>query len=297
MAKNDGGLRQISVQDGGVTVTLGRVQATVPADQIDTVIRALEAAKIILGLEGPAAEGVEAPRVRAVAAAAPKPEPAAPRAGRGKKKAAKTPQRRSRKRVGDALAEWFRDNPGWHSTEELLSVVSSERMTDASPKRALMIALGKQRDSVFASDGAGHWKLAEDPSPAPAAEPKVRKKPGRKPGSTKKASAKKKAAPAKAKRATGRKRGRPPKSAASDKEGSAFPQEMTPAPEEPATRVLRVKRGQARKDALLTPKELEARRQAATAVDTMHFKWDSSSRAERERIRRNLFGDGLPKLN
>ena len=60
---------------------------------------------------------------------------------------------------------------------------------------------------------------------------------------------------------------------------------------------MRVKRGQARKDALLTPQELETRRQAATAVDTVHFRWDSSSRTERERMRRNLFGDGKRTAN
>jgi hypothetical protein len=193
MAKNDAGLRQISVQDGGVTVTIGRMQATVPADQIDTVIRALEAAKMILGLEGPTQEEATAP----VAAAPPKAEPARARASRGRKKAAAqpAPKQRSRKRVGDALADWFRDNPGWHSTEELLDVVSAERMTDASPKRALMIALGKQRDSVFTTDGQGSWKLVEDPTPSPAPTPKTRKKPGRKPGSGKAAKAAK-AAPA-----------------------------------------------------------------------------------------------------
>jgi len=316
MAKNDGILRQISMQDGGVTVTLGRVHTTVPADQIDSVIRALEAAKLMLGLEtipansgaapAPAAHAstpvsvrpakhvppimprVEVPRAAAPAAAA----PAAPaRRGRRKKEevgAAPTKQR-SRKRVGDALADWFRDNPGWHSTEELLDVVSDERMTDASPKRALMIALGKQRDSIFASDGQGNWKLSEDPAPAPVPQPKIRKKPGRKPGSGKAA-----AAPARGKRPTGRPRGRPPKSASADKEGSAVPQEVEPTH---SGKVLRVKRGQDRKEALLSPQELEARKQAATAVDTLHFRWDSSSRAERERMRRNLFGDGTPKTN
>jgi hypothetical protein len=291
MAKNEGSLRQISVQDGGVTVTLGRTQTTVPADQIDTIIRALEAAKMILGLEG-ATEVEVAPAPRARAASAKVVVEAAPRGrgGRRKKEEAATSPRRSRKRVGDALAEWFRENPGWHSTQELLDVVSAERMTDASPKRALMIALGKQRDSIFASDGQGNWKLAGDPAPAPAPEPRVRKKPGRKPGSGKaKAKAKAKAAPARGKRPTGRPRGRPPKSASADKEGSAVPEEVTPPP---SAKVLRVKRGQARKEAMLTPQELEARRQAATAVDTLHFRWSSASRAEREHVRRKLFGDG-----
>lgn len=288
MAKADGSLRQISVQDGGVTVTLGTVQTTVPADQIDTIIRALEAAKMILGLD--AAEGAHAaehPSVRLQAASA-KTEPA--RRGRRKKEEAAAPKR-SRKRVGDALIDWFRDNPGWHSTDHLLDVVASERMTDASPKRALMIALGKQRDSVFASDGQGNWKLSEDPAPAPAPQPKVRKKPGRKPGSGK---SKAKTAGAGRSKRTGRPRGRPPKSAPADKEGSSVPAEVTHTP--PA-KVLRVKRGQDRKEALLTQQELEARKQAATAVDTMHFRWDSSTRSERERARRFLFGDGQPKPN
>lgn len=308
MARNDGNLRQISVQSGGVTVTLGKTSTTVPADQIDAVIRALEAAKLILGLDaGPDAAPAEAPAAPAAApkrrgrpprvkveAAAPAPAPAAaekPRARRGRPpKAEAASGRRSRKRVGDALVDWLRENPGWHSTERLLAVVTEERMTDASPKRALMIALGKQKDGTFASDGHGHWKLAGDPTPAPAPEPKVRKKPGRKPGSGK---GKVAATAARAKRQpTGRRRGRPPKSASADKEGSAVPQEeinTTPG------RLVRVKRGEDRKTALLTEQELEARRQAATAVDTMHFKWDAASRLERERMRRNLFGDAQPK--
>lgn len=299
MARNDGDLRQISVQGGGVTITLGRTQATVPADRIDAIIKALEAAKLMLGLE--AAE--DQPEVEAESVAVAEVTPARGRGGRRRAVEAAPVKQRSRKRVGDALAEWLRHNPGWHSTETLLEVVSEERMTDASPKRALMIALGKQRDSIFTSDGMGHWKLAEDPSPAPAAEPRVRKKPGRKPGSGKKAAAKPvKAAKAsgRGKRQTGGRRGRPPKSASADKEGSAGPEGLTDealsAPITPA-KVVRVKRGQARKEALLTPQELEARRQAATAVDTLMFRWDSSSRAERERVRRNLFGDDPTKLN
>jgi len=218
MAKNDGTLRQISVQDGGVTVTLGHVQTTVPADQIDMIIRALEAAKMILGLETaaapPAPRAEPAPVARAATEAAPRGRPRRKRGDSGIPK-------RSRKHVGDALADWMRFNPGWHSTTELLDVVSAERMTDASPKRALMIALGKQRDSVFSSDGQDSWKLAEDPAPAPAPQPKIRKKPGRKPGSGK--AAKPRAPARRAKAASGRPRGRPPKSASADKEGSPLP--------------------------------------------------------------------------
>lgn len=320
MAKNEGALRQISVQDGSVTVTLGPVQATVPGPQLDSFIRALEAARLMLQVEvaeggavasAPAAVAPKAevarrgyttyePKAEAVVeAAAPK------RRGGRPKGSGKTPVRKSRKRVGDALVDWLRSNPGWHSTEELLSVVSSHKMTDASPKRALMIALGKQKDTVFVTDGQENWKLADDPSAeAAAAAPKERKKPGRKPGAQKaqakapaktaaKAKAKVTEKPARAKRQAGKSRGRPPKSAAADKEGSSLPQaEITPG------RLVRVKKGQDRKEALLTPQELELRKQAATAVDTMHFRWDVASRAERERMRRNLFGDGAPgKIN
>lgn len=300
MAKNDGGLRQISVQGGSVTVTLGGIEATVPGGQLESFIKALEAARLMLAVqvgEAPA----RAVSTRAYTTYEPRPEvaaePAPPkrRGGRPKGSTNNNAARRSRKRVGDALADWLRDNPGWHSTEDLLAVVSNNRMTDASPKRALMIALGKQRDSVFISDGAGNWKLAGDPSPAKASAPKERKKPGRKPGSTTKAKGKARAkAKAKTTRSTRAKRetkgGRGKKA---DSEGSPVdvPQEIQPG------RLVRVKRGQDRREALLTPAELEARKQAATAVDSLQFRWDVASRAERERMRRNLFGDAVGKMN
>jgi hypothetical protein len=227
MSKNDDNLRQISVQNDGVTVTLGRVQTTVPAHQIDALIRSLEAARLMLGAgltatpATPAAPAVAAPRRRGrppksatVSAAPAAPAEAKRKVGRPKGSGA---GRRSRKRVGDALVDWLRDNPGWHTEDQLLAAVSNNRMTDASPNRALKIALGKQKDSVFTTDEKGHWKLKTDSTPAPVVAPKEKKKPGRKPGSGK---AKVEAAPAKAKKGTGRPRGRPPKSATADKEGS-----------------------------------------------------------------------------
>jgi hypothetical protein len=225
MAKQDDNLRQISVQADGVTVTLGRVQTTVPANQIDALIRSLEAARLMLGAT--AGPGPAPAAVVAVAAAPkrrgrpPKSATAAAPVEQPKRKVGRPrgsgPGRRSRKRVGDALVEWLEQNPGWHSEAQLLAVVSSNKMTDASPKRALKIALGKQKDSVFATDEKGHWKLKTDSTPAPVTPPKEKKKPGRKPGSGK---AKVEAAPVKAKKGTGRPRGRPPKSATADKEGS-----------------------------------------------------------------------------
>lgn len=329
MAKTDANLRQISVTGGSLTVTLGSAHATIPGGQLDSFIRALEAARLMLSVDmgesGPASAPVEVarppraevsnkgyttyePRVDAA------PAPVKRRVGRPKGSGTNAAQaRRSRKRVGDALADWLKENPGWHSEAALLGVVSDNRMTDASPKRALKIALGKQKDTVFVTDGAGNWKLAGDPSPTQPAAPKERKKPGRKPGSGTKAKAKAKAkgrpkmtATVKATRgpkatkakAKGRGRGgRAPKGSASDSEGSSAP-ETTAAPAA-VGRLVRVKKGQDRREALLTPAELEARKQAATSVDAVHFRWDLASRAERERMRRNLFGDAvaLGKVN
>lgn len=317
MAKTDANLRQISVNGGSVTVTLGAAHATIPGGQLDSFIRALEAARLMLSVDmgdlGPAPAPVEVarppraevsnkgyttyePRVDAAQA------PVKRRVGRPKGSGT-SQARRSRKRVGDALADWLKENPGWHSEAALLGVVSDNRMTDASPKRALKIALGKQKDTVFVTDGAGNWKLAGDPSPSQPAAPKERKKPGRKPGSTTKAKAKGKArgklvvkatrAPKATKaKAKGRGRGgRAPKGSASDSEGSSAPE--TTATPAAVGRLVRVKKGQDRREALLTPAELEARKQAANSVDAVHFRWDLASRAERERMRRNLFGDAL----
>ena len=69
-------------------------------------------------------------------------------------------KRKSRKRVGDALIVWLDKNPGWHSEEALLEAVVVHKMTDADPKRALKIALGKQKEEVFVTDGLGRWCLA-----------------------------------------------------------------------------------------------------------------------------------------
>lgn len=326
MAKTDANLRQISVNSGAVTVTLGAAHATIPGGQLDSFIKALEAARLMLSVDMgmPVAEVVRPPRTEVItnkgyttyeprveAAPAPMKRKVGRPKGSGTKNSGASPARRSRKRVGDALAEWLQENPGWHSEAELLSVVSNNRMTDASPKRALKIALGKQKDSVFVTDGSGNWKLKGDPSPAQPAVPKERKKPGRKPGSGTKAKAKAKGkgkgrgkmtvkavkAPKATKaKAKGRGRGgRAPKGSAADSEGSSAPV----AAVEPTAvgRLVRVKKGQDRREALLSPAELEARKQAATSVDAVHFRWDLASRAERERMRRNLFGDMVGKVN
>ena len=74
----------------------------------------------------------------------------------------KRKRRKSRKNVGDALVIWMSAHPGWHSEESLLKTVIAHRMSDAEPKRALKIALGRKKDEVFVTDGLGNWQLKED---------------------------------------------------------------------------------------------------------------------------------------
>ena len=76
--------------------------------------------------------------------------------------ATKKKRRKSRKNVGDALVIWMSAHPGWHSEESLLKTVIAHRMSDAEPKRALKIALGRKKDEVFVTDGLGNWQLKED---------------------------------------------------------------------------------------------------------------------------------------
>ncbi|MCC6625691.1 MAG: hypothetical protein IT385_30935 [Deltaproteobacteria bacterium] len=308
MARGSGSLTQISMDKDIVSVTMGRTQLSVPSDQLGALIGLLEAARLMAGSAGasgaaapePEPEPAPAPaptrgRRAAAAAAAEVVAPVAKRRGRPPKNPALGAQRRSRKRVGDALAQWLRDNPGWHSTDELISVVRDNKMTDASPVRAVMIALGKSKGGMFENDGANHWRLKGDEAgPPPAAPTRARKKPGRKPGTGKKKAA---AGGGRGKRASSGRRAR--RSAKADSEGSA-PEpatviiEVTPEVEEPGTleavKPVRVKRGQNRKEALMSPAELEARRQAASSVDRMRDRWGMTPRALKEKMRKSLFG-------
>jgi hypothetical protein len=61
-------------------------------------------------------------------------------------------------------------NTGWHHEEALLEVVIDHEMTDASPRRALKIALGKQRGTLFIEGAKGYWKLVSDSSAGPVPE-------------------------------------------------------------------------------------------------------------------------------
>lgn len=150
----------IAVSGGVAQITMGELRISVPLGNIEPLIRILQAARLIGGLgadftapaPAPAGQVASEPRAAAVPRATPA---AAARKGAG-------PKRRSRKRVGDALEVWMEQNPGWHSEATLLQAVVDQRMTDASPKRALKIALGKQRGELFDGDGNGFWKLVRD---------------------------------------------------------------------------------------------------------------------------------------
>jgi hypothetical protein len=168
---------QVSVQSGVVTVQVGKLHFTVPAQRVADLAKAFNAAHILVGVTSPegglatsdapeATSGAPSGGVPASKRRAPRgrsePVPAAPVRGK----------RRSRKRVGVALAAWLAEHPGWYTEAELLDLVIREKMSDAEPNRALKIALGKQRDT-FEQDEAGRWRLRPTVS---AAEPETPKR-------------------------------------------------------------------------------------------------------------------------
>ncbi|PIE19895.1 MAG: hypothetical protein CSA66_01980 [Proteobacteria bacterium] len=219
-------------------------------------------------------------------------------------------KRRSRKRVGDALVVWMEKNPGWHTEQKLLEVVITNKMSDASPKRALKIALGKQRGDVFEGDGQGHWKLVKDDGAGPPPSPTGGSGAGRsraKSAATGKgarsrrlkarssrggdegvdpASAKAQAAQPAPNR--GELKGGEPKGVEVDSLDELIPEEQDAA----ATRTVLVKRGQDRKQASLAPGEIEARQARADAIDRRRARWDKPRAELVERARKNLLGLG-----
>ena len=130
---------RIEVDSGLVTIHFDGQQVSLPSGRVGTYASVVEAAKLLasgLGTKGRPSARDTAARI-------------------------KSKPRRSRKKVSAALAAWMSKNPGWHSEQALLETVMKYEMTDANPKRALMIALGRQRDKMFAYDGAGHWQLKD----------------------------------------------------------------------------------------------------------------------------------------
>ena len=153
--------------DGQVHVSIGDDTWTVAKESLDTLISLLEAGRSMAARPALQVGLPVAPIPHEV------PEPVPARASsRGK--------RRSRKRVGDALILWMEVNEGWHHEDALLQAVIENSMTDASPLRALKIALGKQRDSIFTDGGHGYWKLQSDETagapPQPTVSPTVRQR-------------------------------------------------------------------------------------------------------------------------
>lgn len=148
---------RFEVKGDVVEIQLGQSSVRAQSADIDALLHLLKGAQAILS-QAPvahAAAATPAPRPAAPVAlptVVPAPEPSKPR----------TSKRRSRKRVGDALIVWMDANPGWHTEEELLNVVITHHMTDADPKRALKIALGKQKGDVFETDDNGSWRSASE---------------------------------------------------------------------------------------------------------------------------------------
>jgi len=231
---------RIEVHQGIVNILFDGQKTRLTANRVEAFAKVVEAARLL-------ADGVGSEPV-ARSTARPSPE----------RKAA-TPKRRSRKRVSLALAAWMQSHPGWHSEEALLETVIAHEMTDASPKRALKIALGRQRNKVFADNGAGYWRLVTDTSAGKAPRARRKAKNGRK-----------KAA----------KKGAASDSDRGDGGGQA---EVT----EPGARVIRVRKGEDRK---LAPLSEEARRKRVEADAGPTDRWGRVSRDQVERATQNLLG-------
>jgi hypothetical protein len=286
---------QVSVHAGVVTVQVGKLQLSVPTQTVGDVAKAFSAALILVGTPTPPAARVAANAAAGrPAAPAPAPDPLPEPKRRGRPPATNgdaTPskgRRRSRKRVGDALAAWLKGHPGWYTEAELLDLVIREKMSDAEPNRALKIALGKQRDT-FEQDEAGRWRLrhaavAEVVAPkrgrgrpkgsglkksiaAESAPPVPAKGMGR-PGPQKSAAA---VAPEDGEAPVRRKPGRPKGSGLKRASREAL---VVEAPVAAAQKPVRIKRGQTREEVL--PRGRNAKSAAELDVD---------------RIRRNLFSE------
>lgn len=293
----------VAVADGNAHITMGDVKLSVPLSQIEALKHLLEYARLVGGpgvVEAePATPRVARPIGRPPRAAAARPAAAAAPRDTG------AAGRKSRKRVGDAIEEWMQENPGWHTEEQLLQAIIENQWTEAAPKRALKIALGKGRRTTFEDDGHGHWKLL---SQTDAGEPPVRKKtkgkPGRRPSvaAAKRRAAREAAAkePKKERLSLGeqaaalsrgglgkRLKARPKvKSEGEKKEAEAKKkEEMVEAAVARPARVVRLKKGQDRRQAIRpTP---EAKPEAKPEV-----RWKEADSDLRERARRNLLGLG-----
>ncbi|PKN57617.1 MAG: hypothetical protein CVU56_10055 [Deltaproteobacteria bacterium HGW-Deltaproteobacteria-14] len=279
-----------SISRGSVHVEMSGASVSVPVNRLGDVIRALEGIRFIVDGTNPTGSTGPTPATATTRAAHSAPAAATAVSASGLGAAVDAPtslvdvptpprkKRRSRKRVGDALEVWMKKNPGWHSEQELLEVVIANQMTDAHPKRALKIALGKQADERFERDDSGNWRLLGDTAMGTATGATTPAR-GRKPRPTRAPAARTdrgrrlKAKPAEAETA-----------AATDDEGEGDD-------DDPSARTVLVKRGQDRKSASLSPGELEARQAASEALDSRRGKrWPDLKQAELDRFKKNLFG-------
>lgn len=227
---------RIEVHAGVVTILFDGRETTLAAERVEAFAKVVEAAKLLaVGVDGSSDTSPTTKPARARRAPA---------------------KRRSRKRVSVALSAWMTENPGWHSEKALLKTVVSHEMTDANPKRALMIALGRQRNKVFADSGNGYWRLTTDTSAGKAPRGRKKAKNGRK-------------------KAT--KRGR---KAGSDKGDGAGPVVQA----EEGARVVRVRKGEDRKLAPLSESARERR------LNKSASRWGRVSRDAVNLAAQNLLG-------
>ncbi len=152
-------------------ISVADATASAPVELLDVLIQMLKASVAMIDAEGahPARGRRREPTRSQRPADVPGPpaRPSARQASTGTAKSARY-RRKSRKPVAPAIIGWMEANPGWKSEAALLTAVVDNQMTDANPKRALMIALGKARGTTFESDDLGHWKLvADDAGPPP----------------------------------------------------------------------------------------------------------------------------------
>jgi hypothetical protein len=272
----------VAIADGIAHITMGELKLTIPIGTIPGLVHLLEYARLSAGGIG-AVVGEEVGRGHWRARVP---------AGEGAAAA------RSRKRVGDALETWMRENPGWHSEEDLMQVVVDNGMTDANPKRALKIALGKGRESTFDNEGP-YWKLKTDADAGPA--PKVqrrergarrrrggltRERTGAPPerGPLTEAAAKIRTGARKRLKTRPKLRGEAPASGESSGEAEAGAEVAAPEP----ARVVRVKKGEDRRLAI-RPKPAATEPGTEGAGD---HRWTETAAELREKARRNLLGIG-----
>ena len=140
----------ITLKESKLIIEWGRSQLDVHVDDARALAKMLEGVGLMAGDGAP--RELDGPSISHVANAL----------GGSDSLGPKKKRRKSRKNVGDALVIWMSAHPGWHSEEALLETVIAHRMSDAEPKRALKIALGRKKDEVFVTDGLGNWQLKED---------------------------------------------------------------------------------------------------------------------------------------